>query len=41
MLEMLDFMLEEGVVREEIDKNTFKIADSIERVFELFRKRII
>ena len=38
MLEMLDFMLEEGVVREEIDKNTFKIADSIERVFELLEK---
>ena len=38
MLKMLDFMLEEGVVREEIDKNTFKIADSIERVFELLEK---
>ena len=38
MLEMLDFMLKEGVVREEIDKNTFKIADTIERVFELLEK---
>ena len=38
MLEMLDFMLKEGVVREEIDKNTFKIADSIEKIFELLEK---
>ena len=38
MLEMLDFMLKEGVVREEIDKNTFKIADTLERVFELLER---
>ena len=38
MLEMLDFMLEEGVVREEIDKNTFKIADSIDKIFRLLEK---
>ena len=33
MLEMIDFMIGEGVMREEIDKNTFKIAKSIEKIF--------
>lgn len=35
MLEMIDFMIDEGVIRAKRDKNTFKIADSIEKVFEL------
>ena len=34
MLEMLDFMIGEGKVREKIEKSTFKIADSIEKVFK-------
>ena len=35
MLEMLDFMIEEGTAKEQIDKSTFKIASTVERVFEL------
>jgi hypothetical protein len=35
MFEMIDFMIEEGFMKEEIDKNTFKIADTIEKVFKL------
>lgn len=35
MLEMIDFMIEEGVMKSEIDKTTFKIADSIDKVFKL------
>ena len=38
MLEMIDFMIEEGVMKEEIDKNTFKIADSIEKVFKILEE---
>ena len=39
MLEMMDFMINEGVIREEIDKNTFKIADSIDKVFNLLERK--
>ena len=35
MFEMIDFMIKEGFMKEEIDKNTFKIADTIEKVFKL------
>ena len=35
MLEMIDFMIDEGFIRAKRDKNTFKIADSIDKVFEL------
>ena len=38
MLEMIDFMIDEGVIRAKRDKNTFKIADSIDKVFELLEK---
>ena len=38
MLEMIDFMIDEGVIRAKRDKNTFKIASSIEKVFELLEK---
>ena len=38
MFEMIDFMIAEGFMKEEIDKNTFKIADSIEKVFKLLEK---
>ena len=38
MLEMFDFMIEEGVIREEIDKNTFKIADSIDKIFDILER---
>ena len=38
MFEMIDFMIEEGFMKEEIDINTFKIADSIEKVFKLLEK---
>ena len=39
MLEMIDFMIEEGVMKEEIDKTTFKIADSIDKVFKLLKNK--
>ncbi len=35
MFEMIEFMMEEGVVRAMKDKNTFKIADTMERIFEI------
>jgi hypothetical protein len=35
---MIDFMIAEGFMKEEIDKNTFKIADTIEKVFKLLEK---
>ena len=38
MLEMIDFMIDEGFIRAKRDKNTFKIADSIDKVFELLEK---
>lgn len=38
MLEMFDFMIEEGVIREEIDKNTFKIADSTDKIFDILER---
>lgn len=38
MLEMFDFMIEEGFIREEIDKSTFRIAKSVERVFEFLEE---
>lgn len=38
MLEMIDFMIEEGVIRAGRDKKTFKIADSIEKVFEILER---
>ena len=39
MLEMIDFMIDEGVIRAKRDKNTFKIADSVEKVFELLEDK--
>ena len=38
MLGMIDFMIDEGVVRAKRDKNTFKIADTMEKVFEILEK---
>ena len=38
MLEMINFMIDEGVVRAKRDKNTFKIADTMEKVFEILEK---
>lgn len=38
MLEMIDFMIEEGVIRAGRDKKTFKIADSIEKVFKILER---
>ena len=35
MLEMIDFMIDEGVIRSKRDKNIFKIADSVEKVFKI------
>ena len=35
MLEMIDFMIDEGVIRSQRDKSTFKIADSIEKIFKI------
>ena len=39
MLEMIDFMIDEGVIRAKRDKNTFKIASSIDKVFELLEDK--
>ena len=38
MFEMIEFMMEEGVVRAIRDKNTFKIADTMERIFEILEE---
>ena len=38
ILEMLDFMISEGFSKEQIDKNTFKIATTREKVFELLER---
>lgn len=38
MLEMIDFMIDEGVIRAKRDKSTFKIADSIDKIFEILEK---
>ena len=38
MFEMIDFMIAEGFMKEEIDKNTFKIADTMGKVFKLLEK---
>ena len=35
MLEMIDFMIDEGFIRSQRDKSTFKIADSIEKIFKI------
>ena len=38
MLEMIDFMIDEGVIRAKRDKSAFKIADSVEKVFEILER---
>ena len=39
MLEMIDFMIDEGVIRSKRDKNIFKIADSVEKVFKILENK--
>lgn len=38
MIEMIDFMIDEKAIRDKKDKDTFKIANSIEEVFDYLEK---